>query len=90
MPDHQRIAVFGGVYNNYLALAAAIHDAKERDIDACYCLGDLGAFLKRSGNMAFIVIIVLINMPGSPFRTVVGGLLKWLLRLFGVSGAEAW
>ncbi len=39
-----RIAVFGGIYNNYLALNAAIHDAKERKVDAIYCLGDLGAF----------------------------------------------
>src|ERR1700689_2852157 len=39
-----RIAVFGGVYNNYLALAAALADAKQRGADAIYCLGDMGAF----------------------------------------------
>jgi diadenosine tetraphosphatase ApaH/serine/threonine PP2A family protein phosphatase len=44
MPDLQRIAVFGGVYNNYLALRAALHDVRRRGVDACYCLGDLGAF----------------------------------------------
>ncbi len=44
MSDPTRIAVFGGVYNNYLALEAAIHDAKQRGVDALYCLGDLGAF----------------------------------------------
>src|SRR5271170_8343727 len=44
MSDPTRIAVFGGVYNNYLALDAAIHDAKRRGVDALYCLGDLGAF----------------------------------------------
>ena len=44
MSDPTRIAVFGGVYNNYLALDAAIHDAKRRGVDALHCLGDLGAF----------------------------------------------
>ncbi|QDU93408.1 metallophosphoesterase family protein [Lignipirellula cremea] len=39
-----RIACFGGVYNNYLAFEAALGDAKNRGVDACYCLGDLGAF----------------------------------------------
>jgi predicted phosphodiesterase len=42
MPD--RIAVFGGIYSNYLALEAAIRDAQSHAVDACYCLGDLGAF----------------------------------------------
>src|SRR4051794_30276079 len=36
---HSRIAVFGGVYNNYLALEAALHDVRRRGVDACYCLG---------------------------------------------------
>ncbi|MHB8648331.1 MAG: metallophosphoesterase family protein [Thermomicrobiales bacterium] len=40
----QRIAVFGGIYNNYLALEAALRDARLRGVDALYCLGDLGAF----------------------------------------------
>ena len=44
MPDLTRIAVFGGVYNNYLALEAAIRDAQQRGVEALYCLGDLGAF----------------------------------------------
>jgi predicted phosphodiesterase len=39
-----RVAVFGGVYSNHLALAAAITDAKQRRVDEMYCLGDLGAF----------------------------------------------
>lgn len=39
-----RIAVFGGLYSNYLALDVAIRDAKSRGVDAIYCLGDLGAF----------------------------------------------
>ncbi len=41
---HNRIACFGGVYSNYLALEAAIADARRRDVDALYCLGDIGAF----------------------------------------------
>jgi predicted phosphodiesterase len=44
MPELNRIAVFGGIYNNYLALDAAIRDARRRGVDACFCLGDLGAF----------------------------------------------
>jgi predicted phosphodiesterase len=39
-----RIAVFGGIYNNYLALEAALADAHRRGVDAIYCLGDMGAF----------------------------------------------
>jgi predicted phosphodiesterase len=39
-----RIAVFGGVYSNYLALGAALEDARRRGAEAAYCLGDLGAF----------------------------------------------
>ena len=39
-----RIACFGGIYSNYLGLAAALRDARRRGVDAIYCLGDLGAF----------------------------------------------
>lgn len=39
-----RIACFGGIYNNYLALECAIADAQRRGVDAIYCLGDMGAF----------------------------------------------
>ncbi|MFQ5602131.1 MAG: metallophosphoesterase family protein [bacterium] len=42
--DFKKIAVFGGVYNNYLALQALVHDAQKRGVDRLYCLGDLGAF----------------------------------------------
>jgi predicted phosphodiesterase len=44
MPELTRIAVFGGVYNNYLALEVALHDARLKGAQACFCLGDLGAF----------------------------------------------
>ena len=39
-----RIACFGGIYSNYLALEAAVQDARQRRVDAIYCLGDMGAF----------------------------------------------
>jgi hypothetical protein len=44
LPDYRRVAVFGGVYSNAPALAAAIADARGRGVDAMYCLGDLGGF----------------------------------------------
>ncbi len=40
----ERIALFGGVYSNHLALAALLEDAPKRGAKRCYCLGDLGAF----------------------------------------------
>jgi predicted phosphodiesterase len=40
----RRYAVFGGVYNNYLALSATLDDAERRGCAAFYCLGDLGGF----------------------------------------------
>lgn len=42
MPD--RIAVFGGVYNNYIALDAVLADAHAQGAQAVYCLGDIGGF----------------------------------------------
>jgi predicted phosphodiesterase len=42
--SHRRVALFGGVYSNYLALEAAITDARRRGAEALYCLGDLGGF----------------------------------------------
>lgn len=39
-----RVAVFGGIYNNYLALAEALRLAREREAEAVFCLGDLGGF----------------------------------------------
>jgi predicted phosphodiesterase len=44
MQEPTRIAVFGGIYNNSLALQAALDDARRRGVESCYCLGDLGAF----------------------------------------------
>jgi diadenosine tetraphosphatase ApaH/serine/threonine PP2A family protein phosphatase len=41
---YRRIAVFGGVYNNHLALAATLVDARRRGAEALFCLGDLGGF----------------------------------------------
>jgi diadenosine tetraphosphatase ApaH/serine/threonine PP2A family protein phosphatase len=38
-----RVALFGGVYNNHLALAALLDDAPSRASEI-FCLGDVGAF----------------------------------------------
>jgi predicted phosphodiesterase len=42
--DFRRVIVFGGVYNNYLALSSLLHEAQGIKHDAIFCLGDLGAF----------------------------------------------
>jgi predicted phosphodiesterase len=39
-----RLALLGGVYSNARALEAALADIARRDVDATFCLGDLGAF----------------------------------------------
>jgi hypothetical protein len=39
-----RAVVFGGVYNNHLALAALLEEATRWGAEAVYCLGDLGGF----------------------------------------------
>lgn len=41
---YSRIAVFGGIYSNHLALAEALEEAARRGAEAIYCLGDLGGF----------------------------------------------
>lgn len=41
---YERVALFGGIYSNHLALTAAIEDAARRGAQALFCLGDLGAF----------------------------------------------
>jgi predicted phosphodiesterase len=44
LTQYRRIAVFGGVYSNAPALRATLDDARGRDVDALFCLGDLGGF----------------------------------------------
>jgi predicted phosphodiesterase len=39
-----RVAFFGGIYSNHVALRAAIEDATRRGCERIFCLGDLGAF----------------------------------------------
>lgn len=39
-----RLAVFGGVYSNHLALRAVLDDIARRGTDLAWCLGDLGGF----------------------------------------------
>ena len=40
----RRVALFGGVYSNHLALAATLEDAARAGVEEAVCLGDLGAF----------------------------------------------
>src|SRR5262249_50085454 len=40
----RRIALFGGVYGNRPALEAALADARAKDAEAVYFLGDVGGF----------------------------------------------
>ena len=40
----RRIALFGGIYSNYLSLERAIALARSRGVDAMIALGDFGAF----------------------------------------------
>ena len=42
--EYGRVAVFGGVYSNHLALEALVDDARRAGAEALYCLGDLGGF----------------------------------------------
>jgi predicted phosphodiesterase len=44
MTNYRRICVFGGVYNNYLALSALLREVQSLGVDEIFCLGDLGAF----------------------------------------------
>ena len=44
MSDVKRIAVFGGVYNNWCALERLIEEARAAGAEDIYCLGDVGGF----------------------------------------------
>ncbi len=44
LTEYRRIAVFGGIYNNSLALEAILEDIRRRGVEAVFCLGDMGAF----------------------------------------------
>lgn len=41
---YSRLAVFGGVYSNHYALEALLEATRKQDVQAVYCLGDLGGF----------------------------------------------
>ena len=43
-PHGARLAFFGGVYSNHLALRATLDDAVRAGAQALFCLGDLGGF----------------------------------------------
>jgi len=42
--SYARVAVFGGIYSNYLALESALELAHQRGAEVVLCLGDLGGF----------------------------------------------
>lgn len=42
--SHRRVALFGGTYNNWAATRAVLDDARRRDCDGIYFLGDVGGF----------------------------------------------
>ncbi|MFB6346026.1 MAG: metallophosphoesterase [bacterium] len=44
MDYDDRVGVFGGVYNNHLALKETLGTFEDLGVDDVYCLGDLGAF----------------------------------------------
>ena len=43
-PQYRRVAVFGGVYNNHIALERVLEDARAVGAEHVYCLGDVGGF----------------------------------------------
>jgi hypothetical protein len=44
LTEYRRVAVFGGVYSNAHALAATLESARDRGVEAMFCLGDVGGF----------------------------------------------
>ena len=44
MEHYHKIAVFGGVYNNYLSLKQLLRKCTKIGVDAVFCLGDMGGF----------------------------------------------
>jgi diadenosine tetraphosphatase ApaH/serine/threonine PP2A family protein phosphatase len=44
MRERVRLAAFGGVYSNHLALRAVLADARRGGADLTWCLGDMGGF----------------------------------------------
>jgi predicted phosphodiesterase len=51
MPDLKKVALFGGVYNNHLALRKACELATSRGCEALFQLGDLGGFGPNPNNV---------------------------------------
>ena len=41
---YRKVALFGGVYNNYLALGELMRECRASRVDAIFCLGDMGGF----------------------------------------------
>lgn len=55
LPGGDRVALFGGVYSNHLALRATLEDARRAGAERVVCLGDLGAFGPRPDRTCEIV-----------------------------------
>jgi predicted phosphodiesterase len=51
MKTYNRIAVFGGVYNNHLALRQTLAHARDAQAEDVFCLGDLGGFGPNPNNV---------------------------------------
>jgi len=54
-PRFGKVAAFGGIYSNHVALREAIRDARNRGAEAILALGDLGAFGPRPDRTAEIL-----------------------------------
>lgn len=42
--EYSRVILFGGVYNNHLALQQLLLTARELEVEQLFCLGDIGGF----------------------------------------------
>jgi len=67
-----RVALFGGIYSNHLALAEALADARRRGADALYCLGDVGAFGPHPDRSIELLRLASVRMVQGNYDEAVG------------------
>ena len=64
-----KLAFFGGLYSNYLALEVAIADARRRDVQELFCLGTielrLAGDLDRHRTVQFAVEVLVDGAEGA-------------------------
>jgi len=72
MADVTRVALFGGIYSNYLALTAALRHMRRRGADVAWCLGDLGGFGPHPDRAADILRGSLVPMLRGNYDESVG------------------